>query len=67
VTTSERVEPPLLTVVRGAPDDEELAAATIAVLGLLRARGGDGRAGPRPAQAGWVIEGYRSPGAWAAH
>jgi hypothetical protein len=63
VTGGER---PLFTVVRGRPDDEELAAATVAILTLLQARADADDVGPRRRPPGWVSDGYHPPGAWAA-
>ena len=57
---------PFLTVVRGEPDDEEVVAATVAILTLLQSRGEAGDAGLRRRPPGWVSDGYHPPGAWAA-
>ncbi|GAA2382250.1 hypothetical protein GCM10010420_00100 [Streptomyces glaucosporus] len=68
----DETRPTLLTVVRGAPDDLELAAVTAVLLALLRndpaddPGGGPGPEGPAP-RAGWRAgrPGYRSPRAWS--
>ncbi|MEC3982359.1 acyl-CoA carboxylase subunit epsilon [Amycolatopsis sp. H20-H5] len=57
---------PLFTVVRGEPDDEEVAAATVAILALLVGRGEPGDAARRALPPGWVSDGYHPPGVWAA-
>jgi hypothetical protein len=61
------VEQPFLVVVRGRPDDEEIAAATLAMLALARSRTpttGDSRT----KAPGWVAEpGYTPPGCWSRH
>ncbi|ONI89534.1 hypothetical protein ALI22I_16150 [Saccharothrix sp. ALI-22-I] len=50
---------PFLRVDRGAPDPEELAAVTVAVLALLRVDE------PAPAAAPtWSLPPYHAPGAW---
>lgn len=57
---------PVLFVVRGGADDEEIAAATVAVLLALRSRATTGAgAGPAPA-SGWRPEPYGPPGAWSS-
>jgi Ser/Thr protein kinase RdoA (MazF antagonist) len=57
---------PVLRIVRGEPDDTEIAAATAAIL-LLAARGADFPAEGIAARSGWVPEhAYRPPGAWAS-
>ncbi|RKT57531.1 acyl-CoA carboxylase subunit epsilon [Saccharothrix australiensis] len=60
---------PYLKVVRGAPDDVELAALTAVVAGLATARGGD--AGARPRRSAWADRSRlvrtalsHGPGAW---
>ncbi|WP_101437491.1 acyl-CoA carboxylase subunit epsilon [Amycolatopsis echigonensis] len=53
---------PWLHVVRGAPDDEEIAAVTIAILAALRTGPPD-----RPARRrlpGWEADVFTPPGAW---
>ncbi|MFG5724154.1 acyl-CoA carboxylase epsilon subunit [Streptomyces murinus] len=63
---------PLLRVVRGRPGPDELAAATVALLAVLRTRPAPpGAAHPhRPAPAGpppyTPGTRYRAPGAWTA-
>ncbi|MEV0805991.1 acyl-CoA carboxylase epsilon subunit [Micromonospora sp. NPDC050200] len=58
---------PRLVVVRGAPTEEELAAATVALICSLRAGRGADRTGPRRAEASWsAAADYRAPGAWAS-
>jgi hypothetical protein len=56
-------EEPFLIVLRGAPDDEEIAAATVALLALTRAA-----VEPESVDSpGWTpVRGYRSPGAWTS-
>ncbi|MBM0257401.1 acyl-CoA carboxylase epsilon subunit [Micromonospora sp. 4G55] len=57
---------PRLVVVRGAPTEEELAAATVALMCALRAARGTGP-GRRRAEASWSpAADYRAPGAWAS-
>ncbi|MFD8496241.1 acyl-CoA carboxylase epsilon subunit [Amycolatopsis sp. NPDC059657] len=55
---------PFLVVTKGNPDDHEIAAATVAVLALLRTTE---RTPPEPGRApGWVRDdGYTPPGFWA--
>ncbi|MCP2260439.1 Acyl-CoA carboxylase epsilon subunit [Streptoalloteichus tenebrarius] len=62
---------PLLRVVRGTPDDVELAALTAVVAGLASSVGG-GETAPRPRSA-WADPARRlrqplrpGPGAWRA-
>ncbi|WP_425573554.1 acyl-CoA carboxylase subunit epsilon [Nocardiopsis rhodophaea] len=56
-----------MRIVRGSPDDEEIAAITVAVMALMRSRGGTPstqHSAPRPAR--WTQwRGYCPPGAWA--
>ncbi|ASU85323.1 acyl-CoA carboxylase subunit epsilon [Nocardiopsis gilva YIM 90087] len=60
-------EAPFMRIVRGSPDDEEIAAITVAVLALMRSRAGASspqRSAPRSAR--WTQwRGYTPPGAWA--
>ncbi|WP_346535299.1 acyl-CoA carboxylase epsilon subunit [Micromonospora sp. DPT] len=57
---------PRLVVVRGAPTEEELAAATVALMCALRAARGTAP-GRRRAEASWSpAADYRAPGAWAS-
>ncbi|KQV20042.1 MULTISPECIES: acyl-CoA carboxylase epsilon subunit [unclassified Kitasatospora] len=54
-----------ITVVRGAPDPEELAAAVVALLALARRRSSAAGPGGRPPRGtGWEPEGFGAPGAW---
>ncbi|MDH6465880.1 hypothetical protein M2302_006082 [Micromonospora sp. A200] len=58
---------PRLVVVRGTPTEEELAAATVALMCALRAARGTARTGRRRAEAPWSpAADYRAPGAWAS-
>ncbi|MBB4946122.1 hypothetical protein F4556_001657 [Kitasatospora gansuensis] len=58
-------EGPRITVVRGAPDPEELAAAVVALLALARRRSAAaGPPGRPPRGTGWEPEGFGAPGAW---
>ncbi len=64
-------ERPLLRIVRGAPDDEELAAVTAVVASLAAA--GDGDSGARPPRSRWADRASlvrrqlpTGPGAWRA-
>ncbi|SHG48361.1 acyl-CoA carboxylase subunit epsilon [Streptoalloteichus hindustanus] len=63
---------PLLRVVRGAPDDVELAALTAVVAGLASAGADAGTTSPRP-RSTWADPAARlrhpprpGPGAWRA-
>ncbi|WP_143664551.1 acyl-CoA carboxylase epsilon subunit [Streptomyces sp. NRRL B-24572] len=60
----------VLRFVRGLPDEEQIAAATLAVLAVLRARTPAGRAAPGgpvvPAPTWGFDRTYRAPGSWAA-
>jgi hypothetical protein len=61
-------ETPFMVVLRGQPDDEEVAAATLALLALVNGEKSRGRAESGPKPAGWVAEnGYTPPGFWATH
>ncbi|MFJ9521124.1 acyl-CoA carboxylase epsilon subunit [Kitasatospora sp. NPDC101801] len=56
-----------ITVVRGAPAPEELAAAVVALLALARRRSSVAGPAGRPLRgAGWEPEGFGAPGAWNA-
>ncbi|MEH1058992.1 acyl-CoA carboxylase epsilon subunit [Micromonospora sp. CPCC 206171] len=56
-----------LVVVRGAPTEEELAAATVALMCALRAARGTARTARRRTEASWSTPAdYRAPGAWAS-
>lgn len=59
-------QPPVIRVLRGRPDREELAAVTLALLCSARARAArraDHPAGRR--RAGWRLSrGYRQAGSW---
>ncbi|MEU7429238.1 acyl-CoA carboxylase epsilon subunit [Streptomyces sp. NPDC048362] len=59
-----RAARPLLRFVRGRPDEEEIAAATLAVLAALATRT------PPPEAPGPTVRapgsGYRAPGSWTA-
>ncbi|WP_253882876.1 acyl-CoA carboxylase subunit epsilon [Actinomadura rupiterrae] len=69
MTGAARADEPLLRVVRGAPSDEELAALTVAVLAVVRARnaGGAPDGAASPPAPGWVRpRSYRPPGAWGS-
>ncbi|GAB3678056.1 hypothetical protein GCM10027589_48330 [Actinocorallia lasiicapitis] len=58
-------ELPLLRVVRGAPDEVELAAVTVAIVTLLRDRAEAPLPAVRP--VGWRRPaGFRPPGAWSS-
>ena len=54
---------PLITVVRGEPDDEELAALTVALLSLTAARARPVR--PVPPAPAWTRDAFTAPGAWS--
>jgi Acyl-CoA carboxylase epsilon subunit len=55
-----------LRIVRGAPDGDEIAAATVALLAVLRLRAGDDASADTPRAPGWNQPyGYGPPGAWA--
>jgi hypothetical protein len=63
---------PLLRVVRGTPDDAELAALT-AVLAAATAGPGTGTPAPRPPRSRWADRAallgcppHHGPGAWRA-
>ncbi|WP_030692759.1 acyl-CoA carboxylase epsilon subunit [Streptomyces globisporus] len=60
----------LLRFVRGRPDEEHIAAATLAVLAVLRARNRAAPATPGdpafPAPTWGLDRTYRSPGSWTA-
>ncbi|GAB3179940.1 hypothetical protein GCM10027259_29250 [Micromonospora palomenae] len=57
---------PRLVVVRGTPTEEELAAATVALMCALRAARDTARS-RRRAEASWSpAADYRAPGAWAS-
>ncbi|GAA3868613.1 hypothetical protein GCM10022243_37810 [Saccharothrix violaceirubra] len=49
-------------IVHGAPDDEELAALTVALLALPRAEEPDET--PAASAPLWTARPYRAPGAW---
>ncbi|WP_095757308.1 acyl-CoA carboxylase epsilon subunit [Streptomyces xinghaiensis] len=58
-----------LTVVRGRPDEAELAAVTAVLLARLRgARGPDAEPPPPPPRAGWGpgSDRFRPPVTWSA-
>lgn len=56
-----------LVVVRGAPTEEELAAATVALMCALRAARDEAATVSRRAEASWsAAVDYRAPGAWAS-
>ncbi|CNE41548.1 Uncharacterised protein [Mycobacterium tuberculosis] len=61
---------PLLSVVRGAPTDEELAALVVALLTVTRERAGPGAAlGPEPTRRSprWALRpAYLPPRAWTS-
>ncbi|MEH0821717.1 MULTISPECIES: acyl-CoA carboxylase epsilon subunit [unclassified Micromonospora] len=57
---------PRLVVVRGAPTEEELAAATVALMCSLRAARDGSATVSRRAEASWSAVDYRAPGAWAS-
>ncbi|GGY78735.1 hypothetical protein GCM10010327_06350 [Streptomyces nitrosporeus] len=56
-----------ITVVRGRPDEAELAAVTAVLLALAR-RAGEPDEETRAAYAGWTVKrgGYRNPATWTA-
>ncbi|WP_184072850.1 acyl-CoA carboxylase subunit epsilon [Nocardiopsis mwathae] len=56
-----------MRIVRGSPDDEEIAAITVAVMALMRSRAEEsGPSRPAPRSARWTQwRGYCPPGAWA--
>jgi hypothetical protein len=56
---------PLLTIVRGSPGEEEIAAVTIALIAAGRASP-DGPAPSPPAPRWAAVRGYRPPGAWTS-
>ncbi|MFP3992340.1 acyl-CoA carboxylase epsilon subunit [Streptomyces sp. E11-3] len=56
----------VLRIVRGRPNEEELAAATLALLAFMRGRCAD-EAEAGTAVAAWsAAHGYAPPGGWAA-
>ncbi|MDF9815668.1 acyl-CoA carboxylase epsilon subunit [Streptomyces sp. SPB162] len=60
----------LIQFVRGEPDDEQVAAATVALLAVLRQKAAaDDDQGPRNGRSSrplrWTPDGYNPPGAWA--
>lgn len=63
---SDSVEAPVLRVVRGSPTDEEIAAATAALVSM--ARNTDSvRSESHTDRPGWVSTSeYRPPGAWTS-
>ncbi|MET0237511.1 MAG: acyl-CoA carboxylase epsilon subunit [Kibdelosporangium sp.] len=57
---------PVVRIVRGQPDDIEIAAATAAIV-LLVGRGTESSAAELAIRSGWVPEyAYRPPGTWAS-
>jgi hypothetical protein len=56
------VKPTRITVLRGQPDEAELAAVTAVLLALAR-RGGEPGAAEKAAYAGWTVKAgvYRPP------
>jgi hypothetical protein len=62
----ETPEVPFMVILRGQPDDEEIAAATVAILGLVRSRPARTSVVSGTKAAGWVPERtYTPPGFWA--
>ncbi|MDJ0342554.1 acyl-CoA carboxylase epsilon subunit [Streptomyces sp. H10-C2] len=60
----------LIQFVRGEPDDEQVAAATVALLAVLRQKAAadddlSGRAGRSSRPPGWTPDSYAPPGAWS--
>jgi hypothetical protein len=55
---------PLLRILRGRPDEDEITAATVALLAALRTRRAPAGASAAPAHDPGT--GYRAPGAWTA-
>ncbi|MGK5440303.1 acyl-CoA carboxylase epsilon subunit [Micromonospora sp. URMC 105] len=71
MTGPEEVDPAApvarLVVLRGAPTEEELAAATVALMCSLRAARDGTATVSRRAEASWsAAVDYRAPGAWAS-
>jgi Acyl-CoA carboxylase epsilon subunit len=55
-----------LRIVRGAPDGDEIAAATVALLAVLRLRATQDASPSGPRTPGWNQPyNYGPPGAWA--
>jgi hypothetical protein len=64
----ETPEVPFMVILRGRPDDEEIAAATVAILGLVRSRPARNSVVSGTKAPGWVPERtYTPPGFWAKH
>ncbi|MCM2426153.1 acyl-CoA carboxylase epsilon subunit [Streptomyces sp. RKAG337] len=60
----------LIQFVRGEPDDEQVAAATVALLAVLRQKAvadddQGGRVGQSSRPPRWTPDSYSPPGAWA--